>query len=81
MHDIKVKFTATFGIESYLSEELVSDKSVLEHALRNIREKVVQEVFGEFREPIHNIVAQLYRREYDKARESLYNLERQMFSV
>lgn len=80
-YDRKVSFTAVFGAECYLAEELTYNTEVLDSILKDIRQKVVHEIFGEFKDPIHAIVAQLYRREYDKALESVHELERKMFSV
>jgi hypothetical protein len=79
--DYKVDFKAVFGISRYISEELTYNKDILALILKDIKHKVVQEVFGEFRDPIHNITAQLYRREYDMALDSLNELEKQMFNV
>lgn len=80
-YDYIVKFIAKFGVEKYVSEDLIHDTKVLDTILNDIKHKVVQEIFGEFRDPIHNIVAQLYRREYDKALDSVHKLEKQMFDV
>jgi hypothetical protein len=80
-NDYKLRFTATFGTETCVSEEFTYNTEVLNLMLKDIKHKVVQEIFGEFRGPIHNIASQLYRREYDKAMGSLHELEKQMFNV
>jgi hypothetical protein len=52
---------------------------IVNDALAAMRKKVVQEVFGEFREPINEIREMLYCRDLEGAMAGLERLEREMF--
>jgi hypothetical protein len=79
--DYEVVFTAVLGTRMYVAEELTYDNEYLNIILKHIKRSVVQEIFGEFREPINKIRVDLYHKKYDEAMKGLNDLEESMFSV
>jgi hypothetical protein len=76
---VKVRFTATFGTEYIISEEVAKEAEVIEYTTNKVRKQVIETVFGEFRKPLMNVEHLLYQRKYDEAMSALRKLEKQMF--
>lgn len=77
--DTEYKITAELGAKVWVSEETIA-YGALEHAVLQVKRKVAEAIFGEFRESIHDIRHSLFNREYEKVNQKLNSLERQMFS-
>ena len=74
----KIRFKAEFGTEYYIAE---NEKDKILYVLEEVRRQVIEEVFGEFRKPLHEIRHLLFKREYDKVEIAVEKLTRQMFDV
>ena len=74
-----------FGISIH-TKALITDSpksdAALQHiyAMKHARELIIEEVFGEFRQPINEIRDALYNRDWKEADELLHKLHRQMFT-
>ena len=77
---IKVSIGAKVIITEESLASLKSSKDALELAIRDTKRQVAEEVFGEFRPHIKSIIAALWNRDHDTARELVYKLEEGMFS-
>lgn len=74
-YDIAIKF----GYRVWLDENASVQEET--HALRKAKYAVADYIFGEFREPLHNLYMALNRHEFEKANAILYGIERQMFDI
>lgn len=76
----KIDFKASFGTSYYIDENLaVKGSPVIEETLRNVKKAVIEEIFGEFRQPINELRHAIYEMDNDRAIELLKNIEKQMY--
>ena len=75
----RYRIVIELGAEVWVSEETSKYPHALEHAIRDVRGAVVEEIFGEFRSLLKQVKVSLYDRDTDRAWELLEQLERQMF--
>jgi uncharacterized protein YlaN (UPF0358 family) len=66
--------TATIGMKTYIDFE-----DNLDSVITNVRKAVVQEIFGEFREPLKNLSIALYNRDLPQAHKIIDEIHQQMF--
>lgn len=77
-----VSFNTVFGKTVVVDEShAYKDSPYMSFILTDIRKSLVEEVFGEFRNPIRSIVHSIYDRKYEEAIHKLHNLEKQMFDI
>jgi hypothetical protein len=80
--DREVRFTATFGsvyrIRENIALEFVDQNSTTE-AIKHVKNALIQEVFGEFRTPIHQLRHAIYNDDKHRALEILSKIESTMF--
>jgi hypothetical protein len=67
--------TATIGMKSYIDYEENLDMARLNH----VRKAIIQEIFGEFREPLKNLSIALYNRDLSQAHKIIDEIHKQMF--
>lgn len=65
----------------FISDEVRREGAYANLMIQRVKEKLVQEVFGEFREPIHEIRHAIYERDWLKVDQLLSKLHDQMFSL
>ena len=66
--------TATIGMKTYIDYA-----SGLDLAKQQVRKAIVQEIFGEFREPLKNLSIALYNRDLSQAHKIIDEIHQQMF--
>ena len=67
---------ATIGMKTYIDYE-----DNLDSVITNVRKAVVQEIFGEFRDPLKNLSIALHNRDLSQAHKIIDEIHQQMFSV
>ena len=79
--EYKVRFKATLGMEVYIREDLL-DSDYKKLVGEQITKSIIQEVFGEFRDPIRDIINSVMNEiNREEIIHKLVSLEKQMFSV
>jgi hypothetical protein len=74
-YDLSVKL----GYRVWLNEDVSAKEE--EYALRKAKYAVTDYIFGEFREPLHDLYMAINNRDSEKALVILQNIERQMFEI
>lgn len=74
-YDLSVKL----GYRVWLNEDVSAKEE--EYALRKAKYAVTEYIFGEFREPFHNLYMAINRHEFEKADDILRGIEKQMFEI
>lgn len=74
-YDISVKL----GYRVWLNEDASANEE--EYALRKAKYAVTDYIFGEFREPLHDLYMAINHRDFEKADDILRGIEKQMFEI
>lgn len=79
----KIRLDVTFGSQILLQVKAPPEGKKREEraALLQIRRAVIEEVFGEFRKPIHTLWFHLRNYDFKQACEQLEQIEKEMFDV
>ena len=80
--DKEYKLTAKLQAKAVLAQEVVDDATfdAIAQTKQQLQRMMIEEVFGEFRNPLHEIRKALYNQDCYKAAQLLTDLEVQMFS-
>lgn len=81
--ETEYRISVTLGARYWVSSELQADSAFpfLEEAVKSTKKKVIEAIFGEFREDFRNLEHALYNSEVETARTMLQAFEKKMFEV
>ena len=57
----------------------IQDPEVKDRVIYNLKRKILEEVFGEFRKDLHSIIEAVYNRDLEKVLTHVYKIENKMF--
>jgi hypothetical protein len=76
----KVRIEVRFGCQVMIDDRSPNKQFEMDYAINRVRKAVVEEVFGEFRQDLHDIRFHCMNYDYKKALTAVDDLERKMFS-
>ncbi len=80
-HDKEYSIRITFGSLVRLTDNIATGHpQSLDYAKKQVRQSIIEAVFGEFRPDLIKAREMLWNRDYENASIALDNLERKMFS-
>ena len=81
-YDKEYKLTARLQARAVLTQEALDDSAfdIIEKTKQHLQRSIIEEVFGEFRSPMHELRKALYDQDCYQATEILNKLHDQMFN-
>ena len=80
--DMQVGVVCGFKIEARVGAKVTIDEhdgAAIEEAVKKVKQSIIEEVYGEFRLPLHLIRHAIYRQDVREAKKLLDQLENRMF--
>lgn len=79
--DKEYKLTAKLHARAVLTQEALDDSAfdVITQTKKRLQHLIIEEVFGEFRDPLHEVRKAIYNHDENKALDALNKLYNQMF--